>query len=47
MDVMGMVLIIIVHPADIIDYDGAELLFNTIKGKYNRLQSGWADVSTR
>jgi putative transposase len=42
-DVLGLVLAVVVHTADIQDRDGANLVLEQAKGKYVRLALIWAD----
>ena len=42
-DTIGLILAIVVHPADIQDRDGAKLVFKKVKGAYPRLSLVWAD----
>jgi putative transposase len=42
-DVLGLVLAVVVHTADIQDRDGAKLVLEQAKGKYVRLALIWAD----
>jgi len=42
-DTLGLVLMVIVHAADIQDRDGAKLLFKKCTGRFPRLQRIWAD----
>ncbi len=42
-DTMGLLLMVLVHAADIQDRDGAKLLLNKIKGSFSRLRLIWAD----
>ena len=42
-DTMGLVLMVVVHPANIQDRDGARLLLAKAKGLFPRLQRIWAD----
>jgi putative transposase len=42
-DTLGLVLIAVVHAANIQDRDGAKLVLEKIKGKFARLQLIWAD----
>jgi putative transposase len=43
-DTMGLILLVLVHPADVQDRDGAQLLLGTIVGRFSRLQLVWADA---
>jgi putative transposase len=40
---MGLVLIAIVHPANIQDRDGAKLVLQRVKNQFHRLRLIWAD----
>jgi len=40
---MGLVLAVVVHPADVQDRDGAKVLLEKVEGKLSRLQRIWAD----
>ena len=40
---MGMLLGVVVHPADIQDRDGAKLLLNKLTGRFRELKIIWAD----
>ncbi len=42
-DTMGLLLMVLVHAADIQDRDGAKLLLNKVKGSFSRLRLIWAD----
>ena len=42
-DTIGLVLKVVVHPADIQDRDGAKLLLEAVKGLLPRLKLIWAD----
>ncbi len=42
-DVMGLLLMVVVHAANIQDRDGAMLVLGKAKGKFPRLQLIWAD----
>jgi putative transposase len=42
-DTMGLLLMVVVHAANIQDRDGAKLVLEKAKGKYARLQLIWAD----
>jgi len=42
-DTMGLLLIVLVHAANIQDRDGAKLLLNKAKGHFTRLRLIWAD----
>lgn len=43
-DTMGLILLVIVHPADIQDRDGARSLLGALAGRFSRLQLIWADA---
>src|SRR5712692_232663 len=44
-DTMGLILLVIVHPADVQDRDGARLLLSAlVGGRFSRLQLIWADA---
>ena len=40
---MGLLLAVVVHPADIQDRDGAKLVLNKLVGRFPRLHLIWAD----
>jgi putative transposase len=42
-DVIGLLLMVVVHAANIQDRDGAMLVFGKAEGKFSRLQLIWAD----
>ncbi len=42
-DTLGLILAVVVHPANIQDRDGAKLVFEKIRGKFPRLSLVWAD----
>lgn len=42
-DVLGLVIVVLVHPADIQDRDGAKLLLESVKASFWRLRLIWAD----
>ena len=42
-DTLGLILAVVVHPADIQDRDGAKLVFERIRGWLPRLKRVWAD----
>lgn len=42
-DVMGLVLAVVVHSAGIQDRDGAKLVFERVRNRYERLRLIWAD----
>ena len=43
-DTIGLLLIVVVHTANIQDRDGAKLVLEQVKGKFYRLQLIWADA---
>ena len=43
MDVMGLVLAVVVHPANIQDRDGAKLVLDIVRHTFSRLRLIWAD----
>jgi putative transposase len=43
-DTMGLLLIVIVHTANIQDRDGAKLVLEQVKGTFSRLELIWADA---
>jgi putative transposase len=43
-DTMGLILLVLVHPADVQDRDGAHLLLAMLVGRFSRLQLIWADA---
>ena len=43
-DTIGLLLIVVVHTANIQDRDGAKLVLEQIKGTFSRLQLIWADA---
>lgn len=43
-DTMGLLLAIVVHPADIQDRDGAKLVISKLIGRFPRLKLIWADA---
>lgn len=43
MDTIGLLLIVVVHTANIQDRDGAKLVLEQVKGTFSRLQLIWAD----
>ena len=43
-DTVGLLLIVIVHTANIQDRDGAKLVLEQVKGKFYRLELIWADA---
>jgi putative transposase len=40
---MGLILAVVVHAANIQDYDGLKLVFGRIRGRFSRLRLVWAD----
>ena len=40
---MGLVLVAVVHPANIQDRDGAKLVLNKLKNQFTRIRLIWAD----
>ena len=42
-DTMGLLLAVVVHPADIQDRDGAKLVLSKLLGRFPRLHLIWAD----
>ncbi len=46
-DTMGLLLMVLVHAADIQERDGAKLLLNKAKGCFTRLRLIWADAGYR
>ena len=42
-DTLGLLLMVVVHAADIQDRDGAKLVLERVRGKFSRLQLIWAD----
>ena len=42
-DTMGLLLAVVVHPADIQDRDGAKLVLQRLLGRFPRLKLIWAD----
>jgi len=43
-DTIGLLLIVVVHTANIQDRDGAKLVLEQIKGNFSRLELIWADA---
>ena len=41
---MGLLLAVVVHPADIQDRDGAKLVISKLMGRFPRLRLVWADA---
>jgi putative transposase len=46
-DTLGLLLVIVVHAANIQDRDGAQLVFERAKGRFPRLSLIWADGGYR
>ena len=44
MDTIGLLLAVVVHPADIQDRDGAKLVIDKMIGRFPRLRLVWADA---
>ena len=44
MDIIGILLIVVVHSANIQDRDGAKLVLEQVKGTFSRLELIWADA---
>ena len=42
-DTLGLILVVVVHAADIQDRDGAQLAFEKLRGCFHRLRVIWAD----
>mgnify|MGYP005864290653 CR=1 FL=1 len=42
-DVLGLILAVVVHPANLQDRDGARLVFERARGRFPRLKKIWAD----
>ncbi len=42
-DTLGLLLAVVVHPADVQDRDGAKLVLGTLVGRFPRLWLLWAD----
>jgi putative transposase len=42
-DTMGLLLAVVVHPANLQDRDGAKLVLHKLKGRFPRLRLIWAD----
>lgn len=42
-DTLGLLLMVVVHAANIQDRDGAKLVLSKVKGKFSRLRLIWAD----
>lgn len=47
MDTLGLILAVVVHPADVQDADGLKLVFEAIRGRFSRLRLVWADGAYR
>ena len=45
MDTTGLLLAVVVHPANIQDRDGAKLVLAKLLGRFPRLQVTWADAA--
>jgi putative transposase len=43
-DTIGLLLVIIVHTANIQDRDGAKLVLGKVTGRFSRLEIIWADA---
>ena len=43
-DTIGLLLAVVVHPADIQDRDGAKLVINKLVGRFPYLRLIWADA---
>jgi putative transposase len=43
-DTMGLILLVLVHPADVQDRDGARRVLGALAGRFSRLQLIWADA---
>ena len=43
MDTLGLILVVVVHAANIQDRDGAKLAFEKLRGRFHRLRVIWAD----
>jgi len=46
-DTVGLLLIVVVHAANIQDRDGAKIVLEQVTGRFSRLQLIWADAVTR
>ena len=46
-DTAGLLLAVVVHPADVPDRDGARLVLGELAGKMSRLRLIWADGAYR
>jgi putative transposase len=42
-DTLGLILAVVVTPADVQDPEGAKLVFDSIRGRFSRLKLVWAD----
>lgn len=42
-DTLGLIMVVVVHPADLQDRDGARLVISRIQSQYPRLRRVWAD----
>lgn len=47
MDTLGLILVVVVHAANIQDRDGAKLVLEQLKGRFPRLKRIWADGGYR
>ena len=45
-DTLGLLLAVVVHPADIQDRDGAKLVLEHLRGRFPRLRLLWADAGS-
>ncbi len=43
-DTLGLLLDVVVHPADVQDRDGARLVLTKLRGRFPRLERIWADA---
>jgi putative transposase len=43
-DTIGLLLIVVVHAANIQDRDGAKIIMEQVTGRFSRLELIWADV---
>lgn len=43
MDTLGLILAVVIHPADVQDADGLKQVFEAIRGRFSRLRLVWAD----
>ena len=44
MDTIGLLLIVVVHAANIQDRDGAKIIMEQVTGRFSRLKLIWADA---